>query len=169
MNVVLIGFMGTGKSAVGRVLAKWLGWPFYDVDEMIEKETGLAIADIFSQNGEASFRDLECRAVARVGALNRAVIATGGGVPLQEDNMRELERNGLVFCLSARPETVLKRLQKEMHVRPLLKGKDPVRTVEELLRVRQKNYARCRHTIETDEWTVEQAAEKIMSLIPKPT
>jgi shikimate kinase len=167
MNIVLIGFMGTGKSAVGRILSKKLGWSFFDTDEMIEKQTGLKIAQIFAKGGEADFREMETQTIRLVSLLDKAVIATGGGAPLREENMRELEKNSVVLHLSARPETILERLRNEIHSRPLLKGKVPARAVEDLLRVRQKAYGRCRHTVATDGLTPDQVADRILDLVKK--
>ncbi|MBI4395845.1 MAG: shikimate kinase [Elusimicrobia bacterium] len=167
MNIVLIGFMGTGKSSVGRLLSKRLGRPFFDTDEMIEKETGLAIADIFAKAGEPAFRDMETKTIKLVSLLDNAVISTGGGVPLREENMRELERNGVVFCLNAKPENILERLKEEIETRPLLKTKDPFLAIQERLLARRKAYSRCRHAIETDGLTAEQVAETILNLMPK--
>ncbi|HMX95344.1 MAG TPA: shikimate kinase, partial [Elusimicrobiota bacterium] len=92
MNIVLTGFMTTGKSSVGRLLAERLGYAFFDTDDMIEKQTGLSIAEIFSKGTEASFRELETRTVNLLAVLDHAVIATGGGVPLRAGNMDELEK-----------------------------------------------------------------------------
>ena len=89
MNIVLTGFMATGKSAVGKLLAQRLGYAFFDTDEMIEKQTGHTIADLFAKGGEPPFRELEAQTVALVSLMDRAVIATGGGVPLRKSNMDE--------------------------------------------------------------------------------
>src|ERR1044071_2427963 len=89
MKIILIGFMGSGKSAVGRLLAKKLGWPFFDTDLLVEKQVGQSVADIIRSMGEAAFREVEKKAVQLVSLSNSSVIATGGGVPLDPDNMRE--------------------------------------------------------------------------------
>ncbi|HRY29455.1 MAG TPA: shikimate kinase [Elusimicrobiota bacterium] len=165
MNIVLTGFMGSGKSAVGKILADRLKWTFYDTDVLIEKEAGVAISTIFAKKGEPAFRDMETRTVQLLGLLDKCVIATGGGIPLRPQNMDELERNGKVFFLRARPETLLERLRDGIDTRPLLKGKDPLLAVEELLRSRQKAYARCHHVIDTDGLSAEEVAEKIIGLM----
>jgi shikimate kinase len=161
MNIVLLGFMATGKSAVGKALAEKLGCIFYDTDALIEKETGATVAALFEKGGEAAFRELEAKTVSLVAMLDKAVIATGGGVPLRDDNMRELERNGVTVLLTARPATVLERLKGAADTRPLLKGREPLRAVEELLAARKKAYARCRHAVATDGLTPEQVAEVV--------
>lgn len=165
MNIVLTGFMATGKSAVGRVLAKKLGYAFFDTDEMIEKETGLPITQIFSSAGESAFRDMESRIVALVAMLDRVVIATGGGVPLRPDNMNELEKNGKIVFLTARPETVVSRLRAEGVTRPLLAGDDVKVRVSELLEQRKAAYARCHHRVETDGLSPENVADRVREVL----
>lgn len=165
MNVVLTGFMAVGKSAVGKILSRRLGHPFFDTDDMIEKETGLTITDIFSKAGEEAFRDMESRTVGLVALMDPAVIATGGGVPLRAENMAELERHGAVFCLTAKPETILERLRAEPATRPLLEGEEPLRRIRELLAARASAYARCRRQIPTDGKTPDQVADDILQRI----
>jgi shikimate kinase len=162
MNLVLTGFMATGKSAVGQIIARRLGRAFFDTDEMIEKETGHSVAQIFSTGGEAAFRDFEAQTVGLVALLDKAVIATGGGVPLREANMAELERQGVVVCLRATPETILGRLRNDMATRPLLQGHSPLHRIDELLRLRQKAYARCRFSVDTDGRTPDEVADLVL-------
>jgi shikimate kinase len=165
MNIVLIGFMATGKSAVGRILAERLGWPFYDTDAMIEEQTGLTIPEIFAKKGEGPFRDLETQAIRLLSVLDKIVIATGGGAALRPENMRELERTGSVFCLTARPDTILGRAGDRLNARPLLAGRDPRSAVEKMLRDRAGAYQRCRAAIPTDDLSPEQVADKILALV----
>jgi shikimate kinase len=165
MNIVLIGLMGTGKTAVGQALAERLSWAFYDTDRMIEKETGLTIAQIFAKRGEAPFRELETQTVRLLGILDRVIIATGGGVPLRDENMRELEKNGFVVWLKAEPETILDRLEDHVETRPLLADKDPLEAIQELLAAREEAYKRCRASVATDDLDPEEVAQKILALI----
>jgi shikimate kinase len=166
MNIILIGSMGTGKSVVGKIIAERLGWAFWDTDAMIEKETGFTVAQIFKSQGEAAFRQMEARAVQLVAILDKTVVATGGGVPLRAENMAELERNGTVVCLTARPETILERLDAgEVDARPLLKDKDPLLAVEEILRARKKAYARAKFSVATDDLTPDEVAEKVLKAV----
>ncbi len=162
MNIVLSGFMATGKSSVGRRLAERLGWAFFDTDEMIEQQTGLSIADLFAKGGEAAFRELEAQTVGLVSLMDKTVIATGGGVPLRESNMDELERNGRVFLLTASPETIVRRLDLTADLRPLLKGSSPLERARELLRERESVYARCHEKIATDALTEDQVVDRIV-------
>ncbi len=166
MNIVLTGFMGTGKSAVGEILARRLGWALYDTDQMIEKQTGHSVADLFAKGGEAAFRDMERQTVALVALLDKAVVATGGGVPLSAENMTDLEKNGIVICLTASAAAILDRLRQEIGARPLLKGGHPMQRIEELLRARHSAYARCRTAIATDGKTLEQVADLVLAAVP---
>jgi shikimate kinase len=161
-----MGFMGTGKSAVGKILAGRLGWTFLDTDEMIEKQTGTTISQIFAKAGEPSFRDMETKTIRLVSVMDKTVIATGGGAPLRQENVRELEKKGLTVCLQARPETIMERLKDEVDKRPLLKGGDPFLKVQKILDDRREAYSRAKHSIPTDGLTPEQVAEKILSLLP---
>src|ERR1044071_8829345 len=99
MIIVLIGFMGSGKSSVGRLLAKRLGWTFFDTDLLVEKQVGRPVADIIQTMGEPAFREVEKRAVQLVSLSHSGVIATGGGVPLDSDNMKALSQNGEIIWL----------------------------------------------------------------------
>lgn len=167
MNIVLTGFMATGKSAVGQLLARRLGYAFFDTDEMIEKQTGHTIADLFAKGGEPSFRELEAKTVSLVALMDQSVIATGGGVPLRTSNMDELERNGRIFCLTASPETIVRRLDLGAVPRPLLAGANPIDRVRELLKEREGAYSRFHETIETDDLTDQQVADRIAERVLK--
>jgi shikimate kinase len=162
MNIVLTGFMGTGKSAVGKLLAKQLGWQFFDTDEVIEKDTKLKISDIFKNKGEPFFREVETKAIKLVSLLDKSVIACGGGVVLKPENMDELEKNGIVVCLCAGPEKILERTCKNTD-RPLLKTPDPLSKIKGLLKERETCYKRCHISIDTNNLSIEQVAEKILN------
>lgn len=165
MNVVLIGFMATGKTTVAGLLAKKLGWAAFDCDAWVEKAKGMSVARIFEKEGEAEFRRAEAAALEELAGYDHAVISTGGGAPLSDENMRTLEKNGFVVWLSARPDTVLERLKTEGAKRPLLAGKDPAVAVKELLAKREKAYARHHASVKTDGRTPEQVAEEIFKLV----
>lgn len=115
MNVVLIGFRGSGKSTVGRTLADRLGWSFVDTDALIEERTGMTIREIFADQAEEGFRDLEAQVVAEVAGLDRHVISTGGGVVLREANVEALRRSGKLVYLTAPPEVLWKRIFDDTH------------------------------------------------------
>src|SRR5688572_32419312 len=111
MNIVLTGFMGTGKTLVGRRLAEELGLGFVDIDEAIEKRVGRSVRVIFETQGETAFRALEAEVIGELASRDRTVIATGGGALLNPQNRRNLEKNGILVCLRARTATVLERLK----------------------------------------------------------
>ncbi|MHB9154545.1 MAG: shikimate kinase [Endomicrobiales bacterium] len=161
MNIVLTGFMGTGKTAVAKILSDRLNWPLYDTDEIIEKEVGMKIPEIFARHGEKYFRELESRAVKLVSLQDQAIIACGGGVVLQKENMDDLEKHGVVICLTAAPEKILERTQSSE--RPLLAVKEPLTRIKELLYFREPFYRRCHMTLDTGCMGAEEVAEKIMN------
>ena len=161
MNLVLTGFMGTGKSEVGRRLAKALNRKFFDVDAIIEKESAMEITEIFEKKGEQHFRDLETETIRRVCASDRAVIACGGGAVLMPENMDLLEKNGVVVCLSASPEKIFERL-KDDDTRPLLKVKEPLQKIKEILESRREHYARCSSSIDTTNLSPDEIVREIL-------
>jgi shikimate kinase len=160
-NIALTGFMAVGKSAVGRTLARKLGRRFVDLDRMIEKSEGMRVQDIFSRKGESYFRQAERQALAEVLGQEEQVIATGGGVVIDEENLRLLRERSFVVCLTAAPEVLLRRAGKSKQ-RPLLKGADRAQRIGELLAQRGKNYAQAHVAVDTSHLTVEQVVEKIL-------
>ena len=121
-NIVLIGFMGSGKTTVGRALARRRGWRFVDTDERIRRAAGRDVPALFAEEGEAAFREREAEIVREVAAGQRQVIATGGGAVLRPENVSALRESGLVVWLTARPEVVVARTQHRAADRPLLAG-----------------------------------------------
>lgn len=119
-NIILIGFMGTGKSCIGRLLAARLNYHFFDTDVLVERYTKLTIPAIFHKYGEKHFRQLEKEVVARMANKRRSVISTGGGVPLDSENMQRLAQHGVVISLSASADIILSRTLGRNN-RPLLK------------------------------------------------
>lgn len=168
MKIVLIGFMCSGKSKVGRVLSQKLKWPHFDTDELITKQVGATPGEIISSQGEPVFRDLEKKAVSVVAMLNDCVISTGGGVPLDAGNMTELSKNGTLVWLRVRPETVLKRAGN-LNSRPLIDKNDPLGSVKARLADREKFYAQAKIVIDVDDVSPEQAAQKILDMINIPS
>ena len=160
-NIILTGFMGTGKSTVGRLLAVQLAYQFVDTDEWIVAQNGRSIATIFAQFGEATFRQWEARAAQTLATERELVIATGGGLMLNPDNEAALAQSGLIICLTAQPDTILARIQADETKRPLLNQPDPAQQIEQLLQERAAVYGRFPQ-IPTDNQTPAQIAAQIL-------
>lgn len=164
MNVVLTGFMGTGKTTVGKELSGRLGYGFLDTDARVELESGRTISAIFAESGETVFREMEARVIQTAAALDRHVIATGGGAVLRVENMAALERNGVVVCLSATPEAIRRRLQFHSD-RPLLREPSPEDTIRRLLGERATAYARCQLALDTSSRTITEVVDEILQFL----
>ena len=141
-NIILTGFMGTGKTTVGRLMAKKLGYEFIDTDHLIEDEIGCSISDYFRTHGEVAFRQKETEMALRLSQSEGLVISTGGRMMLDPTNAEALSRTGRVFCLVATPEEILERVSHDSNVRPLLQGANPLEHIVELLQQREKGYKR---------------------------
>ncbi len=164
-NIVLTGFMCTGKSEVGRRLAKRLGRPFVDTDQLVEARAGKTVAAIFSEDGEAAFRALERDAVAAAIANDEAVIAVGGGAVLDPLNVERLRGGGVVVCLHADADAILRRVG-DVARRPLLAGGDPRATVERLLVERGPAYRSAADvTVDTSGRKVGEVVETVREQI----
>jgi shikimate kinase len=163
-NIVLTGFMGTGKTEVGRVLAQRLGYVLIDVDEEIEKEQKMKISDIFSRSGEPAFRDIESAMIRKLAQLGRAVISTGGGAVLRQENINSLRSKGVIVCLTASAETIFGRT-KRSNDRPLLKVDDPLGKIKELLVFRQPCYKKADIAIDTEGKAPVEVAEEIIEKV----
>lgn len=162
-NIVLVGFMGSGKSSTGRYVAGKLGRPFLDMDTEIERREGRAIPQIFAQNGEPYFRQLERGLVQELAARTGMVIAPGGGIVLNPDNVRDFAASGLVVNLRVSPEWVLKRVGQDPN-RPLLQGGDPLQRIRDLMEKRQTLYAAAPYQLETDGLTPEAVGDRVLEL-----
>ncbi len=163
-NIILTGFMGTGKTTTGRLLAARLGREFVDTDDLIVARDGRAIADIFNEDGETYFRELEARAAADLAERRGLVIATGGRLMLDPANVTALGATGPVFCLTAEPDVIVARVAAAGNARPLLVGDDPERRVGQLLRRRAAAYARFR-PVPTGGRTAAEVAAGIAALL----
>ena len=164
-NIILTGFMGTGKSTVGQLLAERLGRPFLDTDEEIVRRTGQPIATIFDSRGEAYFRGLEGELAYELSRKEGLVMATGGRLLLDPANALDLGQNGLVFCLTAAPEEILARLENDPVKRPLLAVPDPAGKIAHLLEERAVAYGRY-PAITTSGQTAAAVAEAILARLP---
>lgn len=163
-NIILVGFMGTGKTAVGKELAKRLKMRFVDTDILIEEREGMKIADIFALKGEPCFRMVEREVIKEISARSGLVIAAGGGVMIDEENVKNLKSSGVMVCLSATADKILERTKGHTH-RPLLNVGDPKEKISELLAKRAEYYARADHGIDTTSLSVGEVAGKITELV----
>jgi shikimate kinase len=139
MNIILIGYRGTGKTTLGRELAKELGYRFIDTDEEVVRENGKTIPEIFAEYGEPHFRELESAALAGVTSGEKSVISTGGGIILREENRRLIMKRGFRAYLTASPEVIYQRIHRDSN-RPSLTGKSPMDEILELLDNRRAFY-----------------------------
>ena len=164
MNIYLVGFMGTGKTTVGRELAKKKKWRFIDLDELIELREGKTISDIFSKKGEPYFRILEKKALKEVSREKKFIVACGGGVVINEDNIKTMRESGVMICLKANPSVILKRTSKADN-RPLLNADNPKERIGLLLKLRAPYYARANKDVDTSKLSVKEVVEKIVKII----
>lgn len=160
-NLALIGFMGTGKTSVGRLVAEMLHFDFVDTDEQIQAKTGRTIPDIFATDGEAAFRALEREVVLELSKHKRVVISTGGGLPTNPENLAQLKLHALVICLWSSPEKIWERVRHQTH-RPLLHDLDPQKKIRELLAVREPFYKQADILINTDIRTAREVAQQVV-------
>jgi shikimate kinase len=161
VNLALIGFMGTGKTSVGRLIAEQLHFEYLDTDEMIQTHTGRTIADIFKTDGEPAFRALEQKVVEELASRTKMVIATGGGLPTDPANLASLKTHALVVCLWASPEKIWERVRNQSH-RPLLHDADPQKKIRELLAAREPFYRQADVLLNTELRSVREVAQQIV-------
>ena len=171
-NIFITGFSGTGKTSTARALARSLGWRFVDTDDEIVDQAGKPIEDIFNQDGEQGFRDLERLVLTRVAAGAGQVVATGGGIIMDDRNRRAMGESGVVVLLEASPETILARLERQRAqraegsaVRPMLEAEDPpdhpLERIRSLKARRQVNYTLADWIVHTDDLIPEEAASEV--------
>ena len=161
VNIALIGFMGTGKTSVGRLVAEQLHFHYVDTDEMIQAATGKTIAEIFSISGEPAFRSLEEKTVQELAAKSQTVISCGGGLPIAPQNLAGLKTHALVVCLWASPAKIWERVKNQTH-RPLLHDPDPQQKIRELLAVREPFYKQADILLNTDSRSLREVAQQVI-------
>jgi shikimate kinase len=162
-NIVLTGFMGTGKTAVGQALAKRLNRQLIEVDSKIEQMAGKSISDIFKDSGEIYFRELEIGAIKQAAAGKKQVIACGGGVVLNTINIDRLRETGVIINLAVSPQIILKRTSGNAGSRPLLNIQQPAELIRELLKFRKPFYDRAADLIiNTSKLNIDAVADKII-------
>ncbi|MFH1248446.1 MAG: shikimate kinase [Candidatus Omnitrophota bacterium] len=163
-NIYLVGFMATGKSVVGKALAKKLQSIFIDLDELIEKKAGKNIPSIFRVKGEAYFRKIEKEALRQVSGRNNLVVSCGGGVVTNAQNIKVMKKSGRIICLKASPVVILKRSTKDSN-RPLLNVDSPKNRIKELLLKRAVFYSKADYTLDTSRIGVGQVVDKLVQYI----
>jgi len=163
-NIVLTGFMGAGKTAVGRELSRLLNMELIDVDTEIEKSQRMSINEIFKKFGEPSFREMETEMIQKLSERKNVIISTGGGAVLKQENMDALRKQGIIVCFMATPETILKRTGHSSN-RPLLKVEDPFARIKELLDFRRPFYEKADIMIDTEGKTPLQIAEETIEKV----
>ncbi len=163
-NIVLVGFMGVGKTEVAKVLSARLNMRYASTDRLIEKKEGISIREIFSGKGEAYFRKLEKQVVKEVSLMENAVIDAGGGVVIDPENLKNLKKKGLVFCLRAEPGIILERTKKYVH-RPLLNVRDPLEKIKKLLESRKHFYEPADFHLDTSAMSVGKVADEVEGIL----
>lgn len=164
-RVLLVGFMGSGKTRVGYALAHILGWSFRDFDEEIEDRVGVSITEIFRQHGEAFFREVEDRVAREMFRETNVVLASGGGWPAVQGRMEALESSTLSVWLRVSAEESIRRVLEDGPTRPLLAVSDPISAAKVLLKEREANYAKASVAFDTNDVAPEELAERITNLI----
>ena len=159
-NLALVGFMGCGKSTVGRQVASELGFEFVDADTLIAERAGISITEIFSIEGEAAFRQLEREVIAALADRKKLVIATGGGAIVDPNNLTSLKQHALVICLWANAETIHKRTKHQSH-RPLLQKADPLLTIRQMLAEREPHYKQADVMVNTEMRPLREVAAQV--------
>ena len=155
--------MGTGKTATGRELARKMKWQFVDLDDLIEFREKKSITDIFAQKGEPYFRKAEKEALKEIAKEKKFIVACGGGIVIDRENIKIMKETGLMVCLTAKPQVILKRTQGATH-RPLLNVPNPEEKIALLLKMRAPFYALAHKTIDTSRLKAEEVAKKIYRL-----
>ncbi len=171
MNIILIGFRGTGKSTVGELLSKRLERDFIDSDKYIESSTGKTIKMIFEEDGEEDFREIEADVIAKLSKMDNKIIATGGGAILRSENVRNFKNNGFLVLLKAAPEIIHERVtqdKKTSQQRPSLTNKNPLDEIKHLIAQRESAYKNAAdYTIDTSYVSCEDIVNEIITVVNK--
>jgi len=163
-NIFLVGFMGAGKSTVGRILAEKIGYRYCDADKFIETQAGTTITQIFADHGEEHFRDLESESMESLSTKEKQVVATGGGVVQRDRNWDAMYRGGITIYLKAPIEVIWERI-KHSKTRPLLQVENPLETARELLNKRTPLYEKADLIVDTSNLSLEEVAKEIITSI----
>lgn len=163
-NIILTGFMGTGKTSVGKRLAKELNLKFIDTDGLIEKEAGICINEIFAKFGEAYFRRLESKVINEVSSDENMIIATGGGAVINPTNLLVLKKNGTLICLTASIDVILSRVGSGDE-RPLISEGDKKETISNLLKVREPFYKKADFIVDTTTKSIKEVVKEVLKIV----
>ena len=166
-RVLLVGFMASGKSSVGKELASRLGWDFEDFDTAIEGRAGKSVSQIFSEDGEDEFRRLEAGVAEELLARSNTVLASGGGWPAQPGSWRMVTEDTISIWLQVSPAVAVRRASEEGGTRPLLDGGDVIDQATALLLAREASYRRARYTLDSERYRPLELADEIMKLMTK--
>jgi shikimate kinase len=161
VNIALIGFMGAGKSSVGHLVAEQLHFDYLDTDELIQSRAGRTITEIFATDGEPAFRKMESELVQELSSRTKTVIATGGGLPINPQNLAGLKACALVVCLWASPKKIWERVKHQTH-RPLLHDPDPQKKIRDLLAAREPFYKQADVLLNTESRSVREVAQQVV-------
>jgi shikimate kinase len=170
-GIYLVGFSGSGKSTIAKLIGEKLRWPAFDLDDVILERSGITIPVIFEQEGESGFRLREAEALRSVSNHGSFVVATGGGTMVQPENQTFMASKGWIICLEARPQTLLARIQHQQQesdpkaIRPMLDAVDPLDRIQALKHTRQSSYALADWTVHTDRLTGEQVAAEVIRAV----
>lgn len=163
-NIYIVGFMGTGKTSVGKLLAEALSREFIEMDALIEQDQGKAIANIFAEQGEAHFRKLEKKLLKELALKADLVVSCGGGLVCDSDNLSLLKESGILVCLSASSQVINRRTKNHTH-RPILNVEDPLKKIEQLLLERKPYYDQADHTVDTDQLSLGEVVDKLKTIL----
>lgn len=163
-RIILTGFMGTGKTAVGQLLAKELKLRFVDTDHLIEEEYGQSIVEIFEKQGESTFRDYEKKVVQKVLSEKGIVMATGGGAVLDDENLKLMKEKGTLIALSASAEVIFQRIS-QLGDRPLLRTRNQLETIKNLISHRSPYYCQADFIVDTSGKSVEQTVQELLKVL----
>jgi shikimate kinase len=166
-NIALVGFMGTGKTVIAKRISRKLKMKYVSTDDIIETREEKSINEIFSQDGEAHFRSVERDAVREVSSMDNVVIAAGGGVVLNDENMRNLRAKGVIICLNAAAEDIFERTKSYAN-RPLLNVPDPLGKIKELMKIREPYYKKADHQVDTFGKSIEEVTDEVIAIAEKP-
>jgi len=166
-RVLLVGFMGSGKTSVGRLVAEALGWRFIDVDDVIEAEAGKTVREIFEQDGEGRFRSLEAAVSGKLLSAERVVLGSGGGWAALPDRWETVPEGTVSFWLKVSPTEAVRRVGTQPGSRPLLDRPDALEVASELLSERAPFYARARWTVDTESRSVEDVSAAVQEILSR--